>query len=475
MTLSDNKFNFSDRLGLLKAVFASDKSKAIGTITSSLQRFIPQYGEPPRNSTANWIKTYNLNPRMNPVHQIASDVASAEMKVIRKNASKDIENFNHPVEILLDNPCNDISITKVGLLYITQVYLLLPSGEAFWIKERNGLGAPTQLWPVPPNWVMQIPSSSSNFFLIQPSGNMDASPVYVAPEDMIYFKKLNVTNPYLRGIGRVEAIGDEIETDEYMAKFQKKFFFNNAIPSMVGMMQGADKATIDRADEEWRQKYGGYNNSHKMAWLGWDAKIQILKETTKEMDFVESRKYLRDTAIQHFSIPPEIFGIIENSNRSTIDAAYYLYTKNVLAKELDFIACTLNRQLMIDYKDEYEIKYENVVPEDNEFDLKKSNEGLTRGTLSIDEWRLANGFEELENGKGKVIYVPNNVTAISLTGTSIPEEVTANKPKPVAPATAVKPSDTDSLNLSEKPGTAEAMSYIKPKVEPAVEDVVPKK
>lgn len=473
MSDNGNRFSFTDRLGLLKAVFASDRSKAINNVTSTLQRFIPQYGEPPRNSTANWIKTYNLNPRMNPVHQIASDVSCAEMKVIRKNADKDIENFNHPVEMLLDNPCSDISITKAGLMYITQVYLMLPSGEAFWLKERNGIGVPTQLWPVPPNWVTQIPSTCSNYFLVQPSGNMDASPVYVAPEDMIYFKKLNVTNPYLRGIGRVEAIGDEIETDEYMAKFQKKYFFNNAIPSMVGMMQGADKATIQRADEEWQQKYGGYNNSHKMAWLGWDAKIQVLKETTKEMDFVESRKYLRDTSIQHFSIPPEIFGIIENSNRSTIDAAYYLYTKNVLAKELNFIASTLNRQLMNEYKDDYEIKYENVVPEDAEFDLKKANEGIARGAITVDEWRLANGYSELENGKGKVIYVPNNTTPISLTGTSIPEEVMANKPKPPAPAGPPKPSTSEAQ--SEKLGTAEAALYIKPEVEPVAEDVLPKK
>ena len=47
-----------------------------------------------------------------------------------------------------------------------------------------------------------------------------------------------------------------------------------------------------------------------------------------ELDFVESRKFLRDSANQHFHIPPEIMGILENSNRSTIDSAFYLLNKN---------------------------------------------------------------------------------------------------------------------------------------------------
>lgn len=404
--MDENKLGLRERLGLIKSIWSSKtKQIAIDNVTSSLYKMMPQYGEPPKNNIANWIKTYNLNPRMNPVHQIASDISCSEYKIL--NGDKVIE--NHPIKALLQNPCDDIAITESGLFYITQVYLMLPSGEAFWLKERNGAGIPTELWAIPPNWVTELPSKVNNYFKVQPSGNMDARPIEVPPQDIVYFKKLNVVNPYLRGIGRVEAVGDEIETDEYMAKFNKKFFYNNAIPNMVGMMPGADSTAIERAQENWQQKYGGYNNAHKMAWLGWDAKIQVLKETTKEMDFVESRKYLRDTTNQHFCIPPEIFGILENSNRATIDSAYYLYAKNVLRKELKSIQDTINRQLMIDYKDNCMLVYDNIVPEDAEFDLKRSNEGLSRGAIMLDEWRVANGFDELEGDKGKVFYIPSNV------------------------------------------------------------------
>lgn len=451
------KIGLFDKLGLIKSILGGNQQ----SLTQSLLKFMPMYGEPPNKSTANWIQTYNLNPRMNPVHQISSDVASTNFELYFKGNEDALE--NHPAIELLKNPCPDITISRHTLFYITMVYLLLPCGEAFWIKERNGAKLTTELWPLPPNWVLKTPSKAESFFWIQPMGNVNLQPVPVYPQDMIYFKKADVTNPYLRGMGRVNAIGDEVETDEYMAKFNKKYFYNNAMPNMVGMMPGADTKNIERAEESWTQKYGGYNNAHKMAWLGWDAKIQILKETTKEMDFVESRKYLRDAANQHFSIPPEIFGILENSNRSTIDAAYYLYTKNVLRKELNFIAEVITTQLLAEFDKNLYLEFDNVVPEDSEFELKKANDGLKNGTMSLDEWRVANGLDELPSGKGNIIYIPNGFTPVPLDGGTIPEEISASKPVPIMPTanqnTEEETQDTeDNMQEEEPPKKSKALS-----------------
>jgi HK97 family phage portal protein len=401
-----------ERFSLAKAAFMG---KSLLDMATS---FTPTYGEPPRRSSSDWIELYNKSPRMNPIHQIASDVATSAYGVYEKNDVKKLKIRNHEVEKLLKKPTSNPTMTEYVLFYITQVYLMLPMGEAFWIKERNGLGRVTELWPVPPDWVLEIPSKTKDYFSVYPQGNMRTRPIYVPPLDMIYFKKPDVTNPYLRGRGRAEGIGDEIETDEYMAKYQKRYFFNDAIPPMVGMMPNADEAAVNRMEEKWQQKYGGYNNKHKMAWLSWDAKFQLLKETNKDMDFIESRKYLRDVSNQHFSIPPELFGILENSNRSTIDAAYYLYTKNVLRKELKFIDDALNIQLLPEFSGSQYIEHDNVVPEDDEFKLKKSTEGLKYGALSVNQWLRTNGFEELGDA-GEIIYIPLNMIPTNISKTAI--------------------------------------------------------
>jgi len=423
----------SERIGSIKSAFTGLPPQS--NLQNLAQSFTPIYGEPPRRSTAQWIKLYNENPRMNPVHQIASDVATSIFGLYQKDDLKKQKIKNSPVEQLLKHPNSNLTITEYALLYITQVYLLLPSGEAFWIKERNGLGKVTEIWPVPPNWVLHIPSTSIPYFSIYPQGNVQVPPIYVLPEDIVYFKKPDVSNPYLRGIGRANGIADEIETDEYMAKYAKRFFFNDAVPNMVIQMPGADEPTVNRAEAGWNAKFGGYNNSHRTAFVNWELKAQILKETAKDMDFIESRKYLRDVSNQHFSIPPELMGILENSNRSTIDAAYYLYTKNVLRKELKFIDDTLNLQLVPEFaKDQY-LEHDNVVPEDNEFELKKASEGLKNGGILVDEWRIANGFPELPNGKGQILYTPLNMipTSINGNGETLPTNIPAREPPPEPP------------------------------------------
>jgi len=419
------KMNLSERIGSIKAAFTGLPNQSLLRMA---QAFAPMYGEPPRRSTEDWIELYNKSPRMNPIHQIASDVATSAYGIYSKGDKKKIKLEGNSIEKLLKQPGPNLTITEYCLFYVTMVYLLLPAGEAYWVKERSGLGKVTELWPVPPGWVQEIPSATKPFFTIYPQGNMSVSPIVVRPEDMVYFKKPDVTNPYLRGVGRAEGIGDEVETDEFMAKYAKRYFYNDAIPPMVGMMPGADEPTVDRTEEMWQQKYGGLNNKHKMAWLNWDAKFQILKETAKDMDFIESRKYLRDVANQHFSIPPELFGILENSNRSTIDAAYYLYTKNVLRKELKFIDDTLNLQLVPEFSKDQYLEHDSVVPEDDEFKLKKASEGLKNGGITVDEWRQSNGWDELPNGAGKILYTPLNMIPTSLSGEPLTTNLPAREP-----------------------------------------------
>jgi HK97 family phage portal protein len=438
-----NKSSLADRFSAAKAAFAGRPNESLIRMAT---QFMPVYGEPPRRSTNDWIDLYNKSPRMNPVHQIASDVATSSYgiynkKEFRSKAKIDGRLPDNEIEVLLKKPCSNQSITEYSLFYITQVYLLLPSGEAFWIKERNAIGKVTELWPVPPGWVSEIPSRINDYFTIYPQGNMSGTPIRVPPFDMVYFKKPDVTNPYLRGIGRANGIGDEIETDEYMAKYQKRFFFNDAVPTAVGMMPGADTTAVDRQKEKWQQEHGGYNNSGKMAWLNWDAKITILKQTEKDMDFIESRKYLRDTSNQHFSIPPELFGILENSNRSTIDAAYYLYTKNVLRKELKFIDDTLNIQLVPEFGKDFILQHDNVVPEDDEFKLKKASEGLKNGGILVDEWRQANGWEALPNGIGQILYTPLNMMPTKLNGDVIVQPTTTAPPGAAPPETQTLPAE----------------------------------
>jgi len=177
---------------------------------------------------------------------------------------------------------------------------------------------------------------------------------------------------------------DEYESDELAAKYQKNYFYNDATPPIAIHAPGATKDEVDQLKQSWFERVGSFLRARAPAFLTWEgAKIERLSDSAREMDFVESRKFIRDMANQHEQLPPEIAGILENSNRSTIDAAFYLLTKNVLAPELAALDATITRQLIAsDYDDRLIYRHKNITPEDEAFKLQKVNEGASRGMLT---------------------------------------------------------------------------------------------
>ena len=94
-------------------------------------------------------------------------------------------------------------------------------------------------------------------------------------------------------------------------------------------------------------------------------------------------------------------GILQNSNRSTIDSAEYLLNKNVLADDLRMFERVINTQLLWeDYDKERTLilHHENNVSEDIAQKLQIANDGLSRGVLTVNDWREMMGYEKDEKG-----------------------------------------------------------------------------
>ena len=146
----------------------------------------------------------------------------------------------------------------------------------------------------------------------------------------------------------------------------------------------------------------GYRHAKEpMVLTGEGSKFEKISQSPTELDFVESRRFLRDSANEHFHIPPEIMGILQNSNRSTIDSAEYLLNKNVLADYLRMFERVINTQLLwedFDKERKFILHHENNIAEDIAQKLQIANDGLSRGVLTVNDWRIAMGYEADERG-----------------------------------------------------------------------------
>lgn len=345
---------------------------------------LPRWSVPPERNTAEWISAYGKNPRLAVVNKIASDLSYVEGKLYEVDEKGDEREIkSHPFLDFWNSPNPLFEFTSNAIWKLQEIYLLL-KGEGYFIIERRTDGTPAELWPVPTHWVMETPYLNHPFYRVQMS---NANSIQVSVDDMFVMKTLNPLDPFRRGLGQSEAIADEIEIDEYASKFQKKFFYNDATPSLLVGMPGSEKEERERFVEIWKNKFAGVNNSHKVAAVDAAVTINKLADNMKDLDMVNGRIFIRDSVLEHFGVPREIMGITENSNRATAEASQYIYAKNVLTPRLSDREKAVNTQLIPYFGNNLVWHYDDIIPHDKEFEKGVALDGWNNGLLTKDEAR----------------------------------------------------------------------------------------
>ena len=340
---------------------------------------------------------YGNTPRLDSVNVIAKHCASAELllyskKDLRKDKDSAEPFLEHELYNLLENPCPTFSeIDGWTLRYLTFVYKQI-TGECGWLKVRDDNGTIIALLPVPKMWILQTPTLNNHSFEVIPYGEMGGVTLRVDAKDFVWFKDVDVADPYGRGKGRAESVADEIEADEYASKYQKNFFFNDATPPYIVTGFQGNEASATQIKKSLMQKVSGFLHAREPAVLTGNMDVKTVGINPKELDMVESRKFLRDECLQHFQIPPEIMGIIENSNRATIDSSFYLFAKNVVKPELEWFERVVNRQLCPDFDIDLVCKHNFEIAEDEELKLRIYQFGVQNGAITVEQYCEAFGI-----------------------------------------------------------------------------------
>lgn len=424
-------------------------------------------GYPPKRGVKGTLDGYSTMPWLRAVSEkIAHGVASVEWKLYatgkqdkpatrsaslqrasfaqrkamirQKQREGDLREIEtHPLLTLLDN-ANGYH-TGVGLRKLTQNYLDLV-GEAFWIKERSveGVtsGMPVGLWPVPPHWVINTPTPKERRYRISYSGwNVE-----IPDTEILWFCNLDPSNPYGRGTGTAMALGDELETDEYAAKYTKNFFYNSAKPDFLVFPKSPATLTepnVKRLEDDWNAKNRGFWKPFKAHFLAKEVGIHEFggQGDMRALQMSELRKSERDTIIQVFGVSPESIGIVAGADRAHAEAARHMLTSECIVPRLEFLRATMQERLIPEFDERLILDYESPVEEDREFLLKAS--AAAPYTLTVDEWRDLQGEGPKEDGSGTVHMVPFNLTPMETI--AVPEPVVIPPVPPVPPVAPVPP------------------------------------
>lgn len=391
---------------------------------------------PPRRGTRELLQVYNASPWLRAVvHKIGVGVANTQWRlyVDRDSSNKAVRNrflqyagpdvrrqrikeladrerlteiTHHPLLDLLS--VGNTELLGIGVFQITQVHIDLV-GEGFWVKERDGLGVPIALWPIPPNWIRALPTRDEPVFKI--SGTPSGEVAEIPATEVIYFRDPDPTNPYGRGSGTGKSLGDEIEIDEYAAKHLKAFFFNRARPDVIISGDNLSQEDTVRLEERWNQKQRGIWNAWKPAFLSRKVDVKPLTQSFENMQMSELRKQERDAFINVFGVPPEKLGIVNESKRSTINAADYFWTKDIIAPRAERLRTFLQWKLVPDFDDKLILDFETPIVQDEEFQLEVWK--AAPFAYSIDEWRKFGSMKPIAGGDKHVVEL--NTAVIDIT------------------------------------------------------------
>lgn len=383
-----------------------------GGSSSASMTVLPQGSAPPARGTFELLKAYGTMPWLRAVSErIARGVAGVEwslyfptttkgrrqlrmlvrdaprherrryiQRLVDTNDVREIE--THP---LLDtwkrpNAFLDGFTTRM----LTVLWLDL-GGDAGWLLERNLAGMPIAWWPLQPDWILSTPTAVEPGWRVNLPGWSGTIPA----GEVIYFGNPNPADPYGRGASLARALADELETDEFASKHLKQFFFNRARPDVLVWGQDikdADKAKMAELKLGWRQRSGAAFGALSPFFMRVaDINVKEWTQTFESMQLSQLRADQRDAVMRVFGVPPEVFGVLESSNRATIESADFLMQKYVVLPRVKMLQAVVQAQLVPLYDERLVFEFESPVEEDREFALKAAQAQPAAPT--VDEWR----------------------------------------------------------------------------------------
>lgn len=277
------------------------------------------------------------------------------------------------------------------------------TGETWWLKVYKD-GLPGELWPLRPDRVLPIPHADKFLagYIYQIAGNREA----YEPNDIVSIKRPHPIDPY-RGIGPIETLFLDLQSERQASVWTRNFYVNNASPGgVVQIEENMTDAEFEKFRSRWEIMHKGTNNAHRVAFLEGGMEWKDARLSQRDMQFVDWRKLNRDLILGVWGLPGAVLGISETVDRAASESAEAMFARWVVVPRLNRIKEAVNTHLLPLWGEGLRIDYENPVPDDRVQDLAEATQGFTAGYVTMNEARVMIDLPPVDGPEGDKMKAP---------------------------------------------------------------------
>ena len=258
---------------------------------------------------------------MAPVQWIQRTLPTAPLVVESREQQGEIIP-DHPLAMLLAHP--NPGYSSEHLLAAT-VFSLCISGNAYWIKVRNGAGRVAELWYAP-HWLVEPkwPVDGSAFishYDYRPGGEL----MRLDPADVVHFRHGIDPHNLRLGLAPLASVLREVWADMEAAVFVAAVLRNSGVPGLVVSPDGPTSASADDVAAIKRYLADQFSGEHRGAPLVFSAKTKVdrIGWSPEELDLSTVSNRAEERVCALLGVPPVVVGLHAGTTQTSVGATMH--------------------------------------------------------------------------------------------------------------------------------------------------------
>ena len=353
--------------------------------------------------------TNNGDSKIRAIHRRLNIKELTYLKSVGSRKAEDIvEITSHPLLDLLRNISDDSD--EYETMELTELHLEL-AGNAYWyIGYDTRLGIPSSIQVLRPDLVKRVVDSKTGRLkgYLYGSGQ---NKIALMPEEVVHYRFPDPMNPGGTGMSPLQAVIASDEQYQRTLEYETALAQNNAIPSIGIMYDGVVNGDeVKKVEADWNRALRGTSKTGRVKVFDSRFEIKQFALTPAELNFLEGRKWTREEIAGAYGVPLSLLttGDVNLANALVGERSYARWT---LLPRLRRLEDKLNAVLRRWYgEDRIFVAFDNPIPEDDKFELERTQKLSGGAIITRDEARIMQGFTPV-GGEDGSSYIPTKTAA----------------------------------------------------------------